>query len=101
VHLATVFVGKGDYILIEKNKKKLLELLVKDLIDTIEQFLDKSKDVQNIIALLRQNDLASDLSIAVGLVLFDSKESHKKIRFELDLKDRSFLSKNNILLDID
>ena len=85
--------------MIEKNE--LLQLLIKDLIETIENFIDKSKDIQNIITLLNQNDFAPDLSVAVGLILYDSNEQKRKIKFELNEKDILFLTKNNISLNID
>ncbi|MGA1869211.1 MAG: hypothetical protein ACMUJM_11785 [bacterium] len=82
----------------EKNNKEVVESLIKDLIETIENFVDESQDVMNIVTRLNQNGYIADLSIAVGLALYES-ENNTPLRFELTNKDKEFLAKNHILIN--
>lgn len=94
-------IREGGRILGEKNNKEVLESLIKDLIETIENFVDESQDVINIVALLNQNGFIADLSIAVGLALYESNKINNQLKFELNNNDMEFLAKNHILINVD
>ncbi|MGA1823283.1 MAG: hypothetical protein ACMUIP_01375 [bacterium] len=85
----------------KNNNKEVLEALIKDLIETIENFIDESQDVINIVALLNQKGFIADLSISVGLSLYEPNNSNNQLKFELNNNDREFLAKNHILINID
>ncbi len=55
----------------------------------------------NIVALLNQNGFVADLSIAVGLALYESNENNNQLKFELNNNDMEFLAKNHILITVD